>query len=398
MPTKIYLRKKISDRIAQGHPWVFANEIGDVEGFEKAGAIVSVFSSNGSLVGIGYYNPESKISVRLLSKQTEVAINREFFLKRIKKACDFRQDNVSGNFKRLISGEADALPGLEVDLMQHYLVFRIYTLGMELWKETIVSCMGELFPGYFIYEKNEGRFRQAESLPVCSGFWGNSGVAKFQFEDSGVQVLINLEDPSRSGLYWEQMIMSDLLKPFVEGKRILDAFCFQGFALFKALKMGAQSAMGLDWSEKNIEYAEKNKLLNGCHSEIRFLAGNSFSKLRQLANEKLKFDIIILDPPAMAAVRKSPDNALSGYEKLLDASIDLLDNGGLLLLTVSGHQILENLVMEVMNSIVLRKSKQWRIVSTIAQPPDHPVLWEVATTQYFSGWLLEIWQGDGDYE
>lgn len=390
MPAKIYLRKKIADRISLGHPWVFANEIGDVEGFEKAGAIVSVFSSNGSFVGKGYYNPESKISVRLLTRQPETEINRSFFLKQLKRACDFRRSIIAGNVTRLVSGEADFLPGLEIDKIPNYLIFRTYTLGMELWKATIVSCLEELFPGHYIYEKNEGHFRKAENLPDSKGFRGNSGSLEFVMEEDGIRILVNLDDDPKPGLYWEQLLLSRIMMPFVKGKRVLDAFCYHGFTIFGALKNGAIKAMGIDWLENVIAVAEKSKSLNAGISEAHFMVGNSFSKLEQLAKEKEQFDVIILDPPSMAGIGKGHDKALSGYERLLNASMDLLSEKGLFLLTMSGHQIPEELLFETVNRLVQKKGKKWRILSVISQPPDHPVLWQMPATQYFRGWLIEL--------
>lgn len=374
-----------------GHPWVYANEIGDVDGFEQAGAVVSVFSSNGSFVGKGYYNPDSKISVRFLTRQAEIEINHDFFLKRIKKACLFRKQLKKGPIMRLVAGEADGLPGLVIDQIGNYLFFSIHTLGMEQWKETIVACIQELFPDCFVFEKNVGYFRKAESLPECSGFRGNPGAIEFCIDDAGLFYWVNTAD-ARPGLYWEQLEIFKCLAPFVKGKRLVDAFCHHGYLAMRVAQNGASAVCGIDWSETAIASAEKNARLNTNCANVRFQVANAYTKLKQMAQEKQQYDLVVLDPPAMAGIGKGIDKALLGYEKLFDGAIKLLpESSGLLLFTVSGHQLSCELLFELLQRLTHEQGKKWRIISEITQPADHPVLWQLRATQYFRAWLVEIW-------
>src|SRR5512138_611866 len=119
---KIYLRKKISRRVTDGHPWVFANEVDRVEGPVTGGEIVTAFTHDNKFVGRGYINPKSQILVRLLTRDKNEEINDEFFYKRILHCWEYRKKIGYTENCRLVFGEADSLPQLIIDKFNDYLV------------------------------------------------------------------------------------------------------------------------------------------------------------------------------------------------------------------------------------------------------------------------------------
>lgn len=389
MSTKVFLRKKIAPRIAQGHPWVFASEIGEVVGMDSDGAIVSVYSSNGSFVGKGYYNPASKISVRLLTRKEQQDINPDFFLDRIRTAVQFRAGHLFQlPFVRLISSEADFLPGLIVDKLQNYVVFQTQTLGMELWKDTIATCLQALFPQCHIYEKNEGHFRKAEHLEAIRQRWFANFEERLTIDHSGLKFTVDLAHAPRTGLYWEQLLLSRFLNPYFQGRKILDAFCHHGYLVLSALQSGATGAVGADWSETDVQLAREQAVLNDITQNAEFVVANSFLNLSKADLSTQTFDLIILDPPALNAPGKNADTVLSGYEKLLLNALELLTDDGLILLTMSGMLLPEDVLADKINQIAQKQHRSWRIVDTAGQGADHPILPQVPATRYFKAWLL----------
>lgn len=389
MQAKVFLRKRITNRIALGHPWVFSNEIGEVENFTQPGQMVDVFSSNGSFVGKGYYNPASKVAVRLLTRQREAVLDQQFFLNKIKEAASIRVNSHKA-FQRIVAGEADFLPGLIVDKIQQYVVFQTSTLGMEKWKDTIASCLIALYPDCLIFEKNDGHFRRAEQLPVHKRFWTVGKTPEFVFEFEGVKLKIDMEQAPRTGLFWEQLLVYPHLKPYFSGKKVLDAFCHHGLLVFGAQKNGAEEAIGMDWSENVVAAAEKNKILNGSSKNVHFCTGNSFTALQKWRMENKTFDLILLDPPGLSGIGKKIETVLSGYGKLINGAMKLLPSAGWLLLTMSGHFFSEELLLGHFHQLARENNKRWRIVERIDQGGDHPVLWNVPATKYFQAWLIFV--------
>lgn len=389
MSTKVFLRKKIAPRIAQGHPWIFASEIGEVVDFEKDGALVSVFSSNGSFVGKGYYNPASKISIRVLTRKEQQDIDDVFFLERIRSAIRLRPAALfQFPFVRLVSSEADFLPGLTVDKIQNYIVFQTHTLGMELCKETIATCLQALFPNSYIYEKNDGHFRNAEHLEMLRRCWFTDFEEQFSIAYSGLTFKVDLGNAPRTGLYWEQWLLSRFLQPYFQGKKIWDAFCYDGYIVLSALQNGASTAIGSDWKEPVLEQAREQAARNGLAEKAGFVMANSFSNLSKTHLDDQCFDLIILDPPALNGVGKNEETVLSGYEKLLINALERLANEGLILLTMSGMALSKDTLLERINRIAQKMRWRWRIVDTIEQGADHPRLALVPATHYFKAWLL----------
>lgn len=389
MSAKVFLRKKIAPRISEGHPWVFASEIGDVAGFEADGAIVSVYSSNGSFVGKGYYNPASKISIRLLTRQEQVVIDQDFFLERIQAAVGLRPRYLFYRpFVRLIASEADFLPGLIVDKFQDYVVFQTHTLGMELWKDRIATCLQALFPQCRIYEKNDGHFRKAEHLETIRRCWFSDFEEQFIIEHSGLKFTVDLAHAPRTGLYWEQLLLSRFLQPYFQGRKILDVFCYHGHLVLTALKEGASAAVGIDWSETALQQAGEQAAMNGLSEKADFFLANSFLSLSKTALNDRIFDLIIIDPPSLNGVGKNVETVLSGYEKLLLNALRLLADGGLVLLTMSGMLLPDEVLAKKINQIAQKQQKRWRIVETIGQGADHPIQTQVPATRYFKAWLL----------
>jgi len=389
MSAKVFLRKKIAPRIAQGHPWIFASEIGEVVDFDTDGALVSVYSSNGSFVGKGYYNPASKISIRLLTRKEQQDINADFFLARIRAAIRLRPASVFHlPFVRLVSSEADFLPCLTVDKIQDYIVFQTHTLGMEFWKDTIAACLQALFPECHIYEKNDGHFRKAEHLEMIRRCWFSDFEEHFIIDHSGWTFRVDLANAPRTGLYWEQWLLSRFLQPYFQGKKIWDAFCHDGYLVLSALQNGASVAVGSDWKEPVLEQAREQVARNGLSEKAGFVMANSFLNLSKTHLHDQCFDLIILDPPALNGVGKNEETVLSGYEKLLINALNRLADEGLILLTMSGMALPEDVLLERINRIAQKQQRGWRIVDTSGQGADHPILAQVPATRYFKAWLL----------
>jgi 23S rRNA (cytosine1962-C5)-methyltransferase len=143
--TKVVLNKKISQRIANGHPWIFNNEVNRIDGNVEPGSIVEVYTHDDKFIGKGYINPKSQIIVRLLSRQKNETIDEQFFFKRIQEAWNYRQKIGYTENCRLIFGEADFMPALIIDKFNDYFVIQTLSLGMEVWKEAIVKALQTIF-------------------------------------------------------------------------------------------------------------------------------------------------------------------------------------------------------------------------------------------------------------
>jgi 23S rRNA (cytosine1962-C5)-methyltransferase len=389
--SKIFLRKKISSRIAAGHPWIYENETGDEEGLYQPGDLVSVFSSNGSFIGKGYINPKSKIKVRLLTEDADEIIDETFFFNRIRDAWTMRQKAGHSGNARIVYGEADQLAGLIIDKLGHFLVLQTLTLGMDLQKAEVVHALHALFPDHLIYERNDAGVRLLEGMTLEKGFLIGGGATSIQLKHTGLTLWTDIENGPRTGHYWEQFWIAEKLVSYVEGAEVLDVFCTTGCCGIVASKYGAAKVTGIDENEKFLELAAKNAGLNNVEKIFSFLQGNAFDLLRSLSAAKKEFDLIILDPPSLAKAKDQLPKALNGYHELHLRALKLLRANGFLFTCCSAYLITEDILCGIIQKAAADCGRRWRIIEKIDQAADHPVLWNLPSGNYFKGFIIQVY-------
>ncbi len=196
---KVYLKRKISPRVANGHPWIFNNEVDKTEGDFKGGDIVEVFSHDQKFIGKGYINPQSQIIVRLLTRSKTDEINEAFFLKKLTECWEYRQQLGYTENCRLVFGEADSLPQLIIDKFNDYFVIQTLALGMDVWKPALVKAINTRFKPKGIYERNDVPVRELEGLPQQKGFLSNEFDTKIIINENGLKFLVDLENGQKTG-------------------------------------------------------------------------------------------------------------------------------------------------------------------------------------------------------
>jgi 23S rRNA (cytosine1962-C5)-methyltransferase len=387
---KIFLRKKISSRIADGHPWIFGNEIGDEDGAYEPGDIVDVFSSNGSFVGRGYINPASQIKVRLLTRNQQEQINDEFFYNKILKAWNYRKRLGYIENCRLIFGEADELPALVIDKFNDYLVIQTLSLGIERWKGAIVNALNTIFKPKGIYERNDVPVRELEGMQQIKGFLSEPFDTNIIINENGLKFHVDIENGQKTGYFLDQQDNRRAISQVVEGADVLEAFCYTGTFSMHAAKYGAKSVLGLDISDFAIKTAERNAVLNGYQDICKFQNVNAFDVLKLWVKEGRRYDTVILDPPAFTKSRGSIDKAVTGYKEINLRGMKLLKPGGFLVTASCTNLVPPDLFLKTIEMAAKDARKTIRQVSWQTQAADHPILWNVPNTQYLKFLIVEV--------
>lgn len=388
--TKIFLKKKISPRVLNGHPWVFGNEVGETEGPVTAGDIVDVFAHNGLFVGRGYINPQSQILVRLLTRHHEEQIDNEFFLHRLQKAWEYRQKLGYVENCRLIFGEADALPALIIDKFNDYFVLQTLALGIDRWKGAIVEALQQIFRPRGIYERNDVPVRELEGLPLQKGFLSEPFETSIILQENGLRFHVDIENGQKTGYFLDQQDNRRAIQHIVKGADVLEAFCYTGSFSCHAGYYGAKTVLGLDISDHAVALSRRNAALNGLEHVCRFQAANAFDVLKEWSREQKKFDVVILDPPAFTKSREHIQKAITGYKEINLRAMKLLKPGGFLVTASCTNLVNPELFLEIIAMAAKDAKKKLRQVCFQTQAPDHPILWEVESTRYLKFLIAEI--------
>ncbi|MGB9839011.1 class I SAM-dependent rRNA methyltransferase [Thermovenabulum sp.] len=388
---KVILKGKKNERIEKGHPWVYSTEILSIKGNYKPGDIVEVYLENGKFLGKGYINPKSQITVRFLTKNKDEEIDREFFKNRIIKALNYRKQLNYGESYRLIYAEADFLPALIVDKFNNTLVIQTLSLGMEKYKNIIVDILVELLSPECVYERNDAPVRELEGLELKKGVLYGELPEKIIIEENGIQYYVDVVEGQKTGFFFDQRENRKAIEPFVKGKEILECFCYTGSFALNAAKYGANNILAYDYSDEAISLARENAKLNGVQDNIKFEVGNAFDILRKFYNDKKKFDVVILDPPAFVKSKKALEGAIRGYKEINLRGMKLLKPGGFLITSSCSHHVKDELFFEILMSAAYDAKVTMRIIEKRSQAKDHPVLAASEETSYLKFYILELY-------
>ena len=390
MMVKVTLKRKIAPRIANGHPWVFGNEVQGMEGTVTAGDIVRVETHDGKYVGSGYINPQSQIVVRILTRDPKEVIDAAFFHRRIAEAWAYRQHIGYTENCRLVFGEADYLPALIIDKFNDYFVLQTLALGMDRWKDAIVEALQKIFTPKGIYERNDVPVRELEGLTQVKGPIGTPFDPRIVIRENGLRFHVDLENGQKTGYFLDQQDNRRAIASIVKDADVLEAFCYTGTFGIHAAHYGAKSVLGLDISETAVAEAGRNAELNGLQDRCRFEAVNAFDVLKAWGKEGRSYDVVMLDPPAFTKSRENIQKAITGYKEINLRGIKLVKPGGFLVTSSCTNLVHPDLFLEIIAMAAKDARRRLRQVTFRAQSSDHPIIWGLENTEYLKFLVVQV--------
>ncbi|HWR32538.1 MAG TPA: class I SAM-dependent rRNA methyltransferase [Chitinophagaceae bacterium] len=387
---KVYLRKKISPRIANGHPWIFKNEVEKTEGDVNGGEVAEVFSADKKFIGLGYINPKSQILVRLLSRDKSEVINEQFFLKRLINCWEYRKKTGYTENCRLVFGEADSLPQLIVDKFNDYFVIQTLALGIDIWKQAIVNALNTIFKPKGIYERNDVPVRELEGLPQQKGFLSAPFDTNILISENGLQFHVDIENGQKTGYFLDQQDNRRCIQHIVRNAEVLGAFTYTGTFEIHAAHYGAKSVTGLDISTNAVQQANRNAGLNNVQHICRFETANAFDVLKQWGKEGKQYDVVMLDPPAFTKSRETIQKAITGYKEINLRGMKLVRPGGFLVTSSCTNLVNPELFLEIIEMAAKDARRKLRQVVFQTQSADHPIIWNIENTQYLKFLIVQV--------
>jgi 23S rRNA (cytosine1962-C5)-methyltransferase len=387
---KVILNRKISRRVENGHPWIFANEVEKVEGEVQGGETVDVFTHDKKFVGRGYINPKSQILVRLLTRDRSEIIDEAWFCGRLRQAWAYRQRIGYTENCRLIFGEADDMPALIIDKFNDYLVLQTLALGMDRWKPAIVAALEEIFRPKGIYERNDVPVRELEGLPQQKGFLSAPFGTQIVINENGIRMRVDLENGQKTGYFLDQHDNRRAIRHIVKDADVLGAFCYTGSFETHAGFYGAKSVLGLDISENAVTQARANAELNGLGGICRYEAVNAFDALKQWSKEGRQYDVVMLDPPAFTKSRETIQKAVTGYKEINLRGMKLVKKGGFLVTSSCTNLVQPELFLETIELAAKDARRKLRQVTFRAQASDHPIIEGWENTNYLKFLIVQV--------
>jgi 23S rRNA (cytosine1962-C5)-methyltransferase len=389
----IVLNKNISRRVESGHPWIFANEVNtgkEKDTAAKPGEIVDVYTFDKTFIGRGYYNPQSQISVRLLTRDKNEIINEDFFYNKLLKAWEYRQRIGYTENCRLIFGEADDLPQLIIDKFNDYFVIQTLALGMDAWKPAIVKALEKIFKPKGIYERNDVPVRELEGMEQHKGFLSEPFDTNIIINENGIQFQVDIANGQKTGYFLDQQDNRRAIQHIVQGADVLGAFCYTGSFEISAAHYGAKSVLGLDISQNAIDMCNKNAVLNGLENICEFQCVNAFDVLKSWSKEDRRWDVVMLDPPSFTKSRSTIDKAVAGYKEINLRGIKLVKPGGFLVTSSCTNLVQPELFLDIIQMAAKDAKRRIRQVVFNAQSADHPIIRGQENTHYLKFLIVQV--------
>lgn len=394
----VVLKKGEGRTIKAGGAWIFDNEIDTITGSFENCDIVIVHDFDGYMMGRGFINTNSKIRVRMLTRDKEQQIDDEFIRIRVKNAWEYRKSvllPVDLNCCRVIFGEADFLPGLVIDKYDDVLVVESLALGIDKFKIQIVEYLKELLltDGFTIrgvYERSDAAVRKKEGLAPYKGFIGEEFDTNVEIVENGVHYMVDVVNGQKTGFFLDQKYNRLAIQRLCKDKRVLDCFTHMGTFALNAGIAGAAEVTGLDISDFAVKQATDNAKLNGLDERVKFRQANVLDELPKLNEAGERYDVVILDPPAFTKSREATKNAMKGYREINMKGMKLVKDGGYLATCSCSHFMTQELFVKVIGQAAKAAHKRLRQVEFRTQAPDHPILWAADESYYLKFLVFQV--------
>ena len=413
---KITVTRKAARSLKAGHPWVFEGEVLEAEAAEN-GAVVDVFEENGTWQGAGLLSKESKIRLRVVTRNANDRVDEAFWARRVAYAWNHRKVAMGGralpgcepdtNACRVVFSEADQMPGLIVDRYENVLVTQVGTVGMELLRPVIYPLLLNTLQAdgqnvTAIYERNDSPSRAKEGLSQYKGWWDGEGAEvpetpRIKVVENGLTFDLDIENSQKTGFFLDQKYNRRAVRQVAGGRRVLDCFCHVGPFGLNAAAGGADFVRCVDVSQTALDLAAQNARLNGLDGRMDFTCANVLEYLPELARDRARlreeggpFDLIVLDPPAFTKSRGTVKHAAKGYREINYEAMRLLPRGGYLATCSCSHFMTRDLLAQAVADAAHQANVQLKQVEERQQAPDHPILWGVPESHYLDFFIFQV--------
>ncbi|MBR2671574.1 MAG: class I SAM-dependent rRNA methyltransferase [Oscillospiraceae bacterium] len=399
---KVTITKKAEKTVKDGFPWVYDTEVSAGENINDGG-IVYVYSEKDRYLGTGFYNSSSKLRVRLVTRNSNDIIDREFWKRKIRWAFDYRKQVMGDDFGccRLIFGDSDGFPGLTVDRYGDVLCAEVLNLGIDRIKDSLFEIMTDTLKDMdetvtAVWERSTGKNRQLEGLVDSVGFRLTESLGtdvsrkEVLVNENGLKIRVDFVDGQKTGYFLDQKYNHAAAARYSRGKKVLDCCTHTGGFALNCAASGAETVLGIDISMSAVEEADRNAKMNGLVN-ISFEKHDVFDYLTEhAASGDRQWDFIILDPPAFTKSRNTVKSASAGYEKINYLAMKLLPRGGYLVTCSCSRFMTPELFERTVAKAADEAGVRLRLIEKRGASPDHPVLIGAPDTEYLKCYIYQV--------
>lgn len=314
------------------HPWIFRKMIQPPRGIElPAGTLVEVRDKSGAFAGQAFYHPENTIALRLLTEGKE-DVGREFLAARVRRARALREAAMAlppdTDCWRVIHAEADMLPGLVVDKFADVLLIQPFAAGWLHLMDELAGALGDVFPGCRAAVRADARADAKEGVTFSRLEKRMPPPPRVDIVENGIRYRVDFETGHKTGFFLDQRDNRARVAGLARGRTVLDLCCYTGGFSLSAWRGGAARVTAVDLDEDALAAARVNAGLNGA-AKMEWLHADAHDFLRDAAKAGRQEDMVVLDPPKLAAGQEDVEKGLKAYYDLNRAALRAVRPDGL---------------------------------------------------------------------
>ncbi|MGE3294857.1 MAG: class I SAM-dependent rRNA methyltransferase [Geminicoccaceae bacterium] len=371
-------------RLRGGSPWLFSNELRMDEAARAVspGSLVRLMAPSGKMLGVAQFNPHSLIAARILTRNKDATIDREFVARRVRRALELRERLFDTPHYRLVHAEADGLPGLVVDRFGDALVVQLNTAGMAAMQPAIVAALDAVVRPATIIARNDAPSRQLEGLPLEVMALEGVLPGRLELVENGLTFVADPGGGQKTGWFYDQRDNRRFAAGLAAGQEALDVYSYCGGFALTAMSGGAARVTAVDGSATALDLAAASAARQGVAERVRFERADAFAFLDQTANAKARFGLVIADPPAFVKSRKDLGAGLKGYRKLARLAAGVVTEPGFLCLGCCSHHVTAEQFAAEAWAGIREAGRGGRLIRSAGAGPDHPIHPALPETAY----------------
>ena len=386
----LYLRKGADRRLRAGHLWIYSNEVDTQRsplGQFDPGDTVCVHDAGGTVLGSAYVEPQSLICARLYAPGIEQAFDASLMTDRLQRSLAVRESLFDTPYYRLVYGDSDGLPGIVADRFGEYVVVQLNNASVERYREPLMEALCAVAKPAGIALRLDSRQRREQGLDATGEVAYGQLPEEVPLVENGVQFSAPVFTGQKTGWFYDHRQSRAQLQQWVAGKRVLDVYSYVGGWGVQAATAGASTVLCVDSSASALECVNTNARLNGVETTVQTQRGQATEVMTDLLEQRARFDVVVIDPPAFVTKRKALKKGMAAYRRINELALKLLAPNGLLVSASCSMHLSPDDLLTCMQQAAVRAGTSLRVVAQGGQGPDHPVHPAIPETQYLKAFF-----------
>ena len=377
--------------LKRGMPWVMKHQVNYTSEVELAepGTQVDIVGFRGDFIGMGYLNPESYITARLLSPR-KVAIDEAWFAEKISAALKKREGWLDAPYYRLVHSESDGLPGLIIERYGDIVVVQCGTAGMEKLKTYWLAAIEKILKPKALLLKNESEARQAEGLEKQAELRYGEIPDIVEVMEHGTIFLADLLKGQKTGWFYDMRANRQWIAKQAKDKTVFDIYSHSGGFGIPAAKAGAARVVMMDRSGLALGLARQAAVQNGVSEKCETRQGEAFALMEAAAKAGEKADIVIADPPPFIKARRDIAAGMKGYQKVARWASALVAPGGLLFVASCSHHAERKAFLKAVEAGMAQSGREGKLIKEMGADRDHPVHPQLPQSEYLKAGVWRL--------